>query len=203
VPGFIIDMLVNKRSMLKIALVGDRRTLILGVIAVSFFTIFFSGCSASTDELTEAYQSGYEQGKLAGYEEGYDAGLAFKKDYGNPSSVLPVPSTSPVSSVYSGDEFSWEVAIDHVGEITTICGPVIGTHWASSSNGKPTFINVGKDYPSSDRFVVLIWDDHRSAFPQPPEDYYQGKMICVTGLVQEYDGCAEIVISDPEQIEIQ
>ena len=202
-PGFIIDMLVDKLYIQKATIMGNRRALVLGVIVVSLLTIFFSGCSASTDELIEAYQSGYEQGKAAGYEEGYDAGSAFKKDYGNPSSVLPVPSSSPVSPAYSGDGFSWEVAIDHVGEKVTICGPVAGTHWASSSNGKPTFINVGKDYPASDRFVVLIWDDHRRAFPQPPEDYYQGKTICVTGLIQEYEGCAEIVISGPEQIKVQ
>ena len=182
---------------------SDRRAVILTVIVVFLFTTIFSGCSASTDELTEAYQSGYEQGKVAGYEEGYDAGLAFSNAGGSQSLTTPALSTSPVSPVYSGDELSWEDAIDHVGEIVTICGPVAGTYWASSSNGKPTFINVGRDYPAPDRFVVLIWDDYRSTFSQPPEEYFLGKMICVTGLIREYDGCAEVVISDPEQIKVQ
>jgi hypothetical protein len=48
---------------------------------------------------------------------------------------------------------------------------------------------------------VVIWIDYRSNFPQSPEDYYLGKTICITGLITEYEGIAEIEAQSPTQIE--
>jgi len=84
----------------------------------------------------------------------------------------------------------------------TVEGPVAGTDYAESSNGSPTFLNVGVDYPDSSRFVVLIWGEDRSAFPDPPEDYYSGKTIDVTGTITDYNGVPQIEVSSPDQIEI-
>src|SRR5687768_4440310 len=61
---------------------------------------------------------------------------------------------------------SWQDAGDHIGETATIRGPVAGTRYASDSNGQPTFLNVGVDYPNPDRFVVLIWGENRGEFPE-------------------------------------
>lgn len=96
---------------------------------------------------------------------------------------------------------SWDEAKDHIGERTTVCGSVVDTRWASSSKGKPTFLNIGKPYPDSDRFTVVIWIDNRANFPQPPEGYYLGKTICVTGLITEYNGIPQIEATTSKQIE--
>jgi len=96
---------------------------------------------------------------------------------------------------------SWSEAKYHIGERTTVCGPVVDTTWASGSNGKPTFLNLGKPYPDPDRFTVVIWIQNRSNFPQAPEDYYLGKTICVTGLITEYSGIAEIEVQYPSEIQ--
>jgi hypothetical protein len=33
-------------------------------------------------------------------------------------------------------------AKDHVGETRTVCGKVVSTHYATSSKGQPTFLNL-------------------------------------------------------------
>ena len=96
---------------------------------------------------------------------------------------------------------SWSEAKYHIGERTTVCGPVVDATWASGSNGKPTFLNLGKSYPDPDRFTVVIWIQNRGNFPQAPEDYYLGKTICVTGLITEYSGIAEIEVQYPYEIQ--
>jgi hypothetical protein len=95
----------------------------------------------------------------------------------------------------------WYEAKDHIGDRLTVCGPVVDSKWASGSSGKPTFLNIGEPYPDPDRFTVVIWIDYRSNFPQPPEDYYLGKNICVTGLITEYDGIPQIEVQSPTQIQ--
>ena len=95
----------------------------------------------------------------------------------------------------------WDEAKYHIGERTTVCGPVVDATWASGSNGKPTFLNLGKPYPDPDRFTVVIWIQYRSNFPQAPEDYYLGKTICVTGLITEYNGIPQIEVKYPSEIQ--
>jgi len=97
-------------------------------------------------------------------------------------------------------DISWSEAIDHVGERLTVCGSVVDTKYAGTSNGKPTFLNLGKKYPDPDRFTVLIWGDDRDNFESAPESYYSDKYIYVTGLIEEYSGIAEIQVSTPSQI---
>ena len=95
----------------------------------------------------------------------------------------------------------WNEAINHIGERATVYGPVISTHYASTSKGQPTFLNIGKPYPDPDRFTVVIWGENRSNFPQAPEILYANKTLYITGLIIEYKGVAEIEVVSPSQIE--
>jgi len=97
---------------------------------------------------------------------------------------------------------SWENASSYIGQFVTISGPVKSTKYASSSNGSPTFLNIGADYPDPSRVTALIWGEDRNLFPDAPESMYAGKMICVTGKVELYSGACEIIVSEPAQIEI-
>ncbi len=108
--------------------------------------------------------------------------------------LIPTPSP-PLSAV------AWDEARYHIGERTTVYGPVVDTHWASGSRGKPTFLNIGKPYPDPKRFTVVIWIQNRGNFPQAPEVYYLGKSIYVAGLIAEYKGIPQIEIKDPSQIQ--
>ena len=92
-------------------------------------------------------------------------------------------------------------AKDHIGEQATVCGKVASTRYAATTRGKPTFLNLDKAYPSQ-VFTVLIWGDSREKFGTP-EEKYRDKQICVTGKITEYRSGPEIVVSDPQNIEIE
>jgi micrococcal nuclease len=96
----------------------------------------------------------------------------------------------------------WGAAAAHAGERATVRGPVVGTHFAASANGQPTFLNVGRDYPDPSRFQVLVWGRDRDRFPAPPERLYDGRTICVTGRIALYRGVAEMELSSPEQLAV-
>ncbi len=120
-----------------------------------------------------------------------------------PPTPAPDTASSGVPDIASSDsDVSWQDAHFYFGETVTVCGPVVGTHFASGSNGKPTFLNIGEDYPSRDRFVVVIWGDNRDDFSDAPENYYLGKEICITGEIEEYDGLYQIEIERPADIEM-
>ncbi len=91
-------------------------------------------------------------------------------------------------------------AKDHVGEVATVCGEVVSTHYAASTKGQPTFLNLDKPYPNP-LFTVLIWGSNRNKFGTPENDY-KGKRICATGKITEYRGGPEIVADKPEQIKL-
>jgi hypothetical protein len=88
-----------------------------------------------------------------------------------------------------------------IGRTAAIKGRVAGAFYARSSNGRPTFLNLGRDYPDSRRFTVVIWGRNRSSFGAP-ERRYRGKTICVVGYVSTYRGVPEIEATRPSQIRV-
>jgi micrococcal nuclease len=92
-------------------------------------------------------------------------------------------------------------AKDHIGEKATVCGKVASTRYATTTRGKPTFLNLDKPYPSQ-VFTVLIWGESREKFGAP-EEMYRDKEICVTGRITEYRNVPEIVVSEPRSIEVR
>ena len=176
--------------------------LLIGLVLLLASSLIGCGASVTQRDVDEAYQTGYN----TGFTEGYKAGLAQSGAETAPaSSVAPETSSeteTPKAGLPAG-AISWDKAKDHIGDRTTVCGPVAGTQYGATSNGRPTWLNIGKDYPSSERFVVIIWGENRGNFPQPSESYYDGKTICVTGLIQEYQGIPQIEVTTPDQIQEQ
>jgi hypothetical protein len=122
-----------------------------------------------------------------------------------PPTETPAPSATamPSASPPPADFILWDEAARHVGEETTLCGPVMEARFAKTSQGQPTFLNLGEKYPDPERFTVVIWGHDRDKFSAPPETLYLNHTVCVTGEIEEYEGALEIVVSDPEQIVIQ
>jgi hypothetical protein len=92
-------------------------------------------------------------------------------------------------------------AKDHIGDRTTVCGKVASTHYAKSSKGEPTFLNLDEPYPK-EIFTILIWGSDRGKFGTP-ESEYKALQVCVTGKITSYRGVPEIVASERGQIEVQ
>jgi DNA/RNA endonuclease YhcR with UshA esterase domain len=114
------------------------------------------------------------------------------------SNSIELPSETPKTP-----EIQWNEARDYIGVKVIICGPVVDSKWASGSNGKPTFLNMGKPYPEKDRFTVVIWEEYRDNFPETPEEYYLGKTVCVTGIVDVYKNSCQIELRSPSKIAIK
>jgi DNA/RNA endonuclease YhcR with UshA esterase domain len=88
-----------------------------------------------------------------------------------------------------------------VGETKTVCGKVASATYAARSRGRPTFLNLDQPYPRQ-VFTVVIWGSDRNRFKSPPEVFFKGKRICVTGVIGTYRGKAEVIVRDPSQITI-
>jgi hypothetical protein len=87
----------------------------------------------------------------------------------------------------------------HVGETRTICGKVENTYYSRFVKDKPTFINFGRPYPNH-FFSIAIMGANRDMFENAPEDFFTGKSLCVTGLIETYDNKPLVVVRDKMQI---
>src|SRR5215472_18304538 len=92
-------------------------------------------------------------------------------------------------------------AKNHIGERATVCGQVVSTHYAARTKGSPTFLNLDEPYPRQ-IFTILIWGSDRAKFGDL-ESKYGNKKVCVMGLIKDYKGVPEVVVQQPDQIEIQ
>jgi hypothetical protein len=117
------------------------------------------------------------------------------------SSAVKSPATIGSRSFSCNGAISWQNARSAIGRVATIRGRVAGTRFASASNGSPTFLNLGVNYPNPRRFTVVIWIENRSAFGRP-EARYRGRTICVRGSVRSYRGVPEIEARSPTQIKV-
>ncbi len=100
-----------------------------------------------------------------------------------------------------GATFTAAEAKDHTGEKITVCDKVFGTRFLENSNGQPTFLNLGAAYPNSP-FTIVIFGTERVNFMEKPEILYNNKKVCATGLIKEYNGKPEMILSNESEIKI-
>jgi len=109
----------------------------------------------------------------------------------------PAPVLKDGKLVISVDD-----AASYEGKVVTICTKVYGGKFLDKSNGTPTLLNLGADFPNSP-LTVMIWGADRKHFTNKPEEYYKGKQVCVTGKVVMYKGKPEIIITKENEIVVQ
>jgi DNA/RNA endonuclease YhcR with UshA esterase domain len=90
-------------------------------------------------------------------------------------------------------------AAKHTGETVTICDKVYSTKLLDGSN--MTFLDLGGFHPKQALTLVIKGDD-RSKFKGAPEVDFKGKNVCVTGVIVDFKGKPEIVLSDPTQLKL-
>lgn len=89
-------------------------------------------------------------------------------------------------------------AAQYVGKNVTICDSVYSTKGLE----KLTLINLGGAYPK-ELITVVINKEDESKFPSEPSSMFMGNKICVTGIVTEFKGKKQIVVTDPKQIVVK
>ncbi|MGM9478215.1 hypothetical protein ACS5PU_17445 [Pedobacter sp. GSP4] len=86
-------------------------------------------------------------------------------------------------------------AAQYVGKNVTICDSV----YSAKALDKLTLINLGGAFPK-ELLTVVINKEDQSKFPSEPSSMFIGNKICVTGIITDYKGKKQIVVTDPKQI---
>jgi len=94
------------------------------------------------------------------------------------------------------DVISWKDAGNYIGQTKTVEGKIVATY----NSGKACFLNFHQDYKS--HFTVVIFQSNFGNFDGDIESIYLFKTVRVKGLIKNYKGKPEIIVSSPEQIEI-
>ena len=121
-----------------------------------------------------------------------------------PATNTPVPTASTPTSEPAADTVvsdgetivSWQDTVNYEGQTVTVKGIVVDTY----NSGKVVFLNFDENYEKT--FKVVIFPDAWPLFPAPPDEFFRDKTVQVTGLVEMYQGAPEIIIEQPDQIEI-
>ncbi|MDG5767117.1 hypothetical protein QA596_06550 [Balneolales bacterium ANBcel1] len=90
-------------------------------------------------------------------------------------------------------------AAEHAGSYAEVCGRVASARHVRQIRGEPTFLNLGQPYPDQ-VFTIVIWGDDRQRWPDPPEERYLTREVCVTGEIRMHDGVPQIRVRTPDQI---
>lgn len=68
------------------------------------------------------------------------------------------------------------------------------------NSGSAVFLNSHDPYEGY--FYVVIFPERWQDFPEPPESYFDGRCIAISGRVQAYRGTPQIVLRSSSQVEI-
>jgi DNA/RNA endonuclease YhcR with UshA esterase domain len=162
---------------------------LIGILTI-IFVISLSACYSDSDDLSSTDSSNNTTISV-------DENEAVEP-YVQETPIVEEPSSPQIPN----DAISWDEASQYIGETATVYGEVKGIKYATGSNGEPTFINIGENYPSSSRVTALIWEQYRDNFSPSPENQYYGQTICVTGYIDTYDGVVQIEVTSPSQITV-
>lgn len=110
---------------------------------------------------------------------------------------LPLISLAILSFVSAdpalADTLDSKAAANHIGESHKVCGFVAQV----AHQRLFTALNMGAPYPNQ-HFYGLIWN--RDLRFMGNVDAYQGERICISGIIEQYKGRAQIVVRHSEQI---
>ena len=99
------------------------------------------------------------------------------------------------ASIGQGQTITAAQAREHDGETATVCGVAQNEHTASTTRGKPTFIDLDSSFPYQ-IFSILVWDEDRPNVGELPRT---GSHVCVTGVINYYHGVPRIAVRNSSQ----
>ncbi len=92
-------------------------------------------------------------------------------------------------------EISWQEAAAYEGRRVTVEGVVVDTY----KSDKVIFLNFSRN--RSD-FKAVIFASAWPRWQQTPDELYFGQTLRITGQVKLYNGAPEIIVDEPEQVEV-
>lgn len=94
-----------------------------------------------------------------------------------------------------------EDAQKYIGQTVTVCGKIFTARFLEQANKQPTLLNMGAAFPNQP-FTVVLFGESRVNFSYKPEEFLNEKEICVTGLVQEYKGKPQMIITKEADVKV-
>ncbi len=109
--------------------------------------------------------------------------------------AAPASSQSQVDNAIPAD-----MAPRFAGKAGTVCGKVGKARFAENTEGTPTFLYMGGNFPRH-TFTARIPGDARAKFKPAPEEL-EGKDVCVIGNIERDQSRAEIVVNSPSNLKL-
>ncbi|MCH6483545.1 hypothetical protein MMG85_08185 [Pseudoxanthomonas sp. LH2527] len=109
--------------------------------------------------------------------------------------AAPASSQSQIDNAIPAD-----MAPRFAGKSGTVCGKVGKARFAENSEGTPTFLYMGGNFPRH-TFTARIPGDARAKFKPAPEEL-EGKDVCVIGNIERDQSRAEIVVNSPSNLKL-
>ena len=109
--------------------------------------------------------------------------------------AAPASSQSQIDNAIPAD-----MAPRFAGKAGTVCGKVGKARFAENSEGTPTFLYMGGNFPRH-TFTARIPGDARAKFKPAPEEL-EGKDVCVIGNIERDQSRAEIVVNSPSNLKL-
>jgi hypothetical protein len=106
--------------------------------------------------------------------------------------TIGLPAATPAKTARPSGSIAWDDAVNHVGTSQRVCGPLAG----SGTSEGDVFLDLGVDYPSPDRFQIVIWD------VGSVDPILFGSTVCTSGPIALYNGVPEITLHSASEVEI-
>lgn len=116
------------------------------------------------------------------------------------ATALMLPAQPASGQAKSAGFIPPEQAVRHAGESGMVCGKVGKARFAENSEGEPTFLYMGGDFPRH-TFTARIQGVDRAKFNPAPETL-EGKDVCVVGDIQRDKSRAEIIVKSPSGLKL-
>jgi hypothetical protein len=109
----------------------------------------------------------------------------------------PTPTPTPTEPA-TGGVYTWDEAINHIGETATVTGPVIdAVDLLALKAGDNFIVGIGKGALAKGAFGIELAVDRATL----PADLYVGKTVSITGKIGKNPlGGANIIVTDLSQI---
>ncbi len=91
---------------------------------------------------------------------------------------------------------SWSEASSRVGQVITVEGPIVATRHRA---GK-TLLIMGFGAADPGRFVVVIPNSLKKAFPEPPAAFFADRLVRVQGRIVDDGGVPSITVTSAKKI---
>lgn len=102
------------------------------------------------------------------------------------------------------ENMRWYNAYKLVGSYGDVVGPVASVVHKPNVQGSPTFVNIGEDYPSSDRVQVVVWGDMSAECSDWLSNITPGRTwIDISGYISLYGDVVQIDVGDGYSVNLQ